>query len=80
MGGAAVALALLAFYLGLSQRGVISVVTASVLVTLILLVTFDLDRPERGLRDPEYPRRRSSACERRWPFRRPRTAPTSVPG
>ena len=47
--GAAVALALLAFYLGLSQRGVVSVVIASLLVTLILLVTFDLDRPERGL-------------------------------
>jgi hypothetical protein len=47
--GAAVALALLAFYLGLSERGVVSVVTASLVVTLILLITFDLDRPERGL-------------------------------
>jgi hypothetical protein len=47
--GAAVALGLLAFYLGLSQRGVLSVLIASLLVTLMLLVTFDLDRPTRGL-------------------------------
>jgi hypothetical protein len=47
--GAAVALALLAFFLGLSNRGVIGVVIASLLVTLMLLVTFDLDRPTRGL-------------------------------
>jgi hypothetical protein len=47
--GSAVALALLAFYLGLSQRGIVGVLIASVLVTLMLLVTFDLDRPRRGL-------------------------------
>ena len=47
--GAAIALALLAFYLGLSQRGVVGVLIASLLVTLMLLVTFDLDRPTRGL-------------------------------
>jgi hypothetical protein len=47
--GAAVALALLAFYLGLSQRGLVGVVIASLLITLMLLITFDLDRPERGL-------------------------------
>ena len=43
--GAAVALVLLAFYLGLSERGLISILIASLFVTLMLLVTFDLDRP-----------------------------------
>jgi hypothetical protein len=47
--GAAVALTLLAFYLGLSNRGVVSVLIASSLISLVLLVTFDLDRPTRGL-------------------------------
>ena len=46
--GAALALALLAFYLGLSQRGVVGVLISSLLVTLMLLVTFDLDRPTRA--------------------------------
>ena len=54
--GAAVALTLLAFYLGLSRNGVTSVVVASLLVALMLLVTFDLDRPTRGLiRVPDAP-------------------------
>ncbi len=47
--GAAVALCLLAFYLSLLGRGVITVLLAAALVTLLLLVTFDLDRPTRGL-------------------------------
>jgi hypothetical protein len=47
--GAAVALGLLAFYLSLLGRGVITVVLAAALVTMLLLVTFDLDRPTRGL-------------------------------
>jgi hypothetical protein len=47
--GAAVALGLLAFYLALLGRGVITVVLAAALVTMLLLVTFDLDRPTRGL-------------------------------
>jgi hypothetical protein len=47
--GAAVALGLLAFYLALLSRGVVTVVLAAALVTLLLLVTFDLDRPTRGL-------------------------------
>lgn len=47
--GAAVALGLLAFYLALLGRGVIPVVLAAALVTMLLLVTFDLDRPTRGL-------------------------------
>lgn len=47
--GTAVALTLLAFYLGLSRRGIVSVMIAASLLTLMLLVTFDLDRPTDGL-------------------------------
>ena len=47
--GASVALALLALYLAILGRGPATVVFAAVLVTLLLLVTFDLDRPTRGL-------------------------------
>ena len=46
---AAVALGLLAFYLALIGRGVLPVLLAAALVCLLLLVTFDLDRPTRGL-------------------------------
>ena len=54
--GAAIALALLAFYLALVGRGVLTVVLAAALVTMLLLVTFDLDRPTRGLiRVPDTP-------------------------
>ena len=54
--GAAVALGLLAFYLALLSRGVVVVVLAAGLVTMLLLVTFDLDRPTRGLiRIPDAP-------------------------
>jgi hypothetical protein len=49
VGGAAVALALLAFYLSIIGRGVATVLLAAGLITLLLLVTFDLDRPTRGL-------------------------------
>jgi hypothetical protein len=49
VGGAAVALALLAFYLAILGRGVSTVMLAAGLITLLLLVTFDLDRPRRGL-------------------------------
>jgi hypothetical protein len=49
VGGAAVALALLAFYLSILGRGVGTVMLAAGLITLLLLVTFDLDRPTRGL-------------------------------
>jgi hypothetical protein len=48
VGGAAVALALLAFYLSILGRGVGTVLLAAGLITLLLLVTFDLDRPTRG--------------------------------
>jgi hypothetical protein len=47
--GAAVALGLLAAYLAILGRGVVAVLLAAGLVTLLLLVTFDLDRPTRGL-------------------------------
>ena len=47
--GAAVALGLLGFYLALVGRGVLTVVLAAALVSGLLLVTFDLDRPTRGL-------------------------------
>jgi hypothetical protein len=40
---------LLAFYLAILGRGVFTVLLAAALVTLLLLVTFDLDRPTRGL-------------------------------
>ena len=47
--GTAVALGLLALHLSTLGRGLMSVALAAVLVTLILVVTFDLDRPTRGL-------------------------------
>ena len=47
--GSAAALALLAFYLSILGRGLLAVTMAAVLVTMLLLVTFDLDRPTRGL-------------------------------
>jgi hypothetical protein len=54
--GAAVALGLLAFYLAVLGRGVLTVLLAAALVTLLLLVTIDLDRPTRGLiRVPAVP-------------------------
>ena len=46
---AALALGLLAFYLSLLGRGVSAVLFAAGLVSVLLLVTFDLDRPTRGL-------------------------------
>jgi hypothetical protein len=54
--GAAVALGLLALYLAIVARGVISVVLAAAFVSILLLITFDLDRPVRGLvRVPDTP-------------------------
>ena len=46
---ATVALGLLAFYLAILGRGVLPVLLAAALIGMLLLVTFDLDRPERGL-------------------------------
>ncbi len=47
--GAATALFLLALYLAVLSRGVVAVLLAAGLLTLLLFVTFDLDRPARGL-------------------------------
>jgi hypothetical protein len=46
--GAAIALVLLAFYLAILNRSAAPVLLAAGLVTLLLMVTFDLDRPTRG--------------------------------
>jgi hypothetical protein len=46
---AAAALGLLAFYLAILGRGVVPVLLAAALIGSLLLVTFDLDRPTRGL-------------------------------
>jgi hypothetical protein len=54
--GAAVALGLLALYLAILARGVVSVVLAAAFVSVLLLITFDLDRPVRGVvRVPDTP-------------------------
>jgi len=47
--GASIALSLLAVYLSITGRGVLTVLLAAIIVTFVLLVTFDLDRPTRGL-------------------------------
>jgi hypothetical protein len=47
--GAAVALGLLALHISLLGRGLAPMLAAAALVTMLLLVTFDLDRPTRGL-------------------------------
>lgn len=47
--GAAIALGLLALHLATLGRGLTPVLVASALVTLTLMITFDLDRPVRGL-------------------------------
>ena len=47
--GTAVALGLLAMHISILGRGLVPMLVAAALVTLLLLVTFDLDRPTRGL-------------------------------
>jgi hypothetical protein len=47
--GAAVALGLLAMHLSVLGRGLLTSALAALLVTLALTVTYDLDRPTRGL-------------------------------
>jgi hypothetical protein len=47
--GAAAALGLLGLYLSVLGRGWLPMLLATALVTMLLLVTFDLDRPIRGL-------------------------------
>jgi hypothetical protein len=49
LASAMLALALLAFYLALLDRSVWTVLLAAGLVSFLLLITFDLDRPRRGL-------------------------------
>jgi len=47
---------LLAAYLAILGRGLVPVLLGALLVTMLLLVTFDLDRPTRGLiRVPDTP-------------------------
>jgi hypothetical protein len=46
---AATALALLAFFLALISRGIVAVLLTASMLTLLLLVSLDLDRPTRGL-------------------------------
>jgi hypothetical protein len=47
--GAAIAVGLLSLHLTVLGRGILSMLLAAGLVTLLLLVIFDLDRPTRGL-------------------------------
>jgi hypothetical protein len=47
--GAAAALGLLALHISILGRGLIPMMAAAVLVTLLLLVIIDLDRPTRGV-------------------------------
>jgi hypothetical protein len=47
--GAAVAIGVLALYVSVLGRGLAPVIAAAVLVSAIVVVTFDLDRPTRGL-------------------------------
>jgi len=47
--GAAIALGVLGLYLSVLGRGLVPMLAAAALVTMLLLVTFDLDRPTRGL-------------------------------
>ena len=54
--GAAFAFGLLALYTAMHGRGATTVILAGALVTLLLVVIFDLDRPTRGLiRVPDSP-------------------------
>jgi hypothetical protein len=54
--GAFVAMCLLALHISVLGRGLLAMIAAAALVTLLLLVTFDLDRPTRGLiRVPDAP-------------------------
>jgi hypothetical protein len=74
--GAAVGLGLLAFYLALVGRGVVTVLLAAALVSGLLLVTFDLDRPTRGLIEvPDTPLTNLRASMRLPPAARGPTAP-----
>ena len=76
--GAAVGLGLLALYLAVLSRGVVTVVLAAAFVSMLLLVTFDLDRPTRGfVTVPDTPlvALRASMELPRRPRGRPRRSP-----
>jgi hypothetical protein len=47
--GAAIAVGLLALHISVLGRGLVAMIVAAALITLLLLVTFDLDRPTRGI-------------------------------
>ena len=47
--GAALALGLLALYLSVLGKGLFPIIGAAVMVSFLVLITFDLDRPTRGL-------------------------------
>jgi hypothetical protein len=47
--GAAVGLGRLGLYLAILSRGVVTVILAAAFVSVQLLITFDLDRPTRGV-------------------------------
>ncbi len=47
--GAALGIGLLALYLGMLGKGLVTVAAAAIAVSVLVLVTFDLDRPTRGL-------------------------------
>jgi hypothetical protein len=68
--GAALALGLLGVHHSILGRGVFPVMVAAGLVTMLLLVTFDLDRPTRGLIEVPSPHSRTSAP--RWTSHLPR--------
>lgn len=54
--GAAFATGLLSLHIAVLGRGLVALLAAAALITLLLLVTFDLDRPTRGLIDvPDAP-------------------------
>jgi hypothetical protein len=70
--GAAIALGLLALHISVLGRGLVPVVAAAALVSLLLLVTFDLDRPTRGLITvPDTPLTNQRASEIPPPAARP---------
>jgi len=71
--GAAAALGLLGLYLSVLGRGWLPMLLAAALVTMLLLVTFDLDRPIRGLISiPSTPYQSLLASMRHLPIAHPR--------
>ena len=62
--GTAIAFGLLALYTAMHGRGATTVFLAGALVTVLLLVIFDLDRPTRGLiRVPDAPAHRAARVD-----------------